>query len=186
MSLVHWQPLRELDTLRQQMNRLFDEWMHGDRDFPLFPKELKGNWEPAVELKETDTDIILKAAIPGVEAKDLDIQVSQDVVSLAGEHKEEKSSEEGGYLRSELSYGRFQRIVPLPVSVKNDRVQSEFKNGVLTLTLPKVDSASRHVVKVDLTTQEKAREVMAEERQHAEHLKETMRTRATAELQTPS
>jgi HSP20 family protein len=186
MSLVRWKPLKELDNLRHQMNRLFDEWMHGDSELNILSKEFKATWGPAIELKETETDIIVKAEIPGVEAKDLDIQVSQDVVYLAGEHKEEKRSEEKGYFRSELHYGQFQRTIPLPVPIKNDLVKSEFKNGVLTLTLPKIESASRNVVKVDLTTQQKAREVMTEERQREERLKETMRARATEELQTPS
>ncbi|NJO74900.1 MAG: Hsp20/alpha crystallin family protein [Leptolyngbyaceae cyanobacterium RM1_406_9] len=186
MSLIHWQPLKELDTLRHQMNRLFDELTHGEREIDQFPKLENALWGPAIELKETDTDLILKAVVPGIEAKDLDVHVSENAVSIAGEHREEKRTEEKGYFRSELQYGQFQRTVPLPVSVKHDQVQSEFKDGVLTLTLPKAESTRQNVTKIDLTTQEKARESVAQQRQHEEHLQETMRTRAAAEMKTPS
>ncbi len=181
MSLIRWQPLRELDTLRQQMDRLLDELMHGERSESLLPK-LNANWTPAIELKETDTDIILKAEIPGIEAKDLNVEVSPDAVSIAGEYQQEKHDEGKGIVRSEFRYGQFQRIIPLPISIKNEQVKAEFKNGVLTLTLPKVEAAKRNVVKIDLTTQETAREAMAKERQHEKHLQDTMHTRAAAEV----
>ncbi len=186
MSLIRWQPLKELDTLRHQMNHLFDELMHSDREFAQFPKLENALWAPAIELTETDTELILKAMVPGIEAKELDVHVSENAVSIAGEHREERRTEERGCFRSELQYGQFQRTVPLPVSVKHEQVKSEFKNGVLTLTLPKTESTRQSVTKIDLTTQEKARESVAHHRQHEEHLQETMRTRAAAELKTPS
>ncbi len=186
MSLIRWQPLKELDTLRHQMNHLFDELMHSDRELGQFPKLENAMWAPAIELKETDTELVVKAVIPGVEAKALDVQVSENAVSIAGEHREEKRTEEKGYFRSELQYGQFQRIVPLPVSVKHDQVRSEFKDGLLTLTLPKAESSPQKVTKVDLTMQEKARESVAQQHRHDEHLQETMRTRAAAEIETPS
>lgn len=186
MSLIRWQPLKELDTLRHQMNHLFDELVRSDREFPEFPKLDNALWAPAIELKETDTNLILKAVVPGIEAKDLDVQVSEHAVSIAGEHRQEKHTEEKGYFRSELQYGQFQRTVPLPASVRHDQVQSEFKDGVLTLTLPKAEPTRQNVTKINLTTQEKARESVVQQRQHEEHLQETMRARAAAELETPS
>lgn len=186
MSLIRWQPLKELDTLRHQMNHLFDELMHSDREFTQFPKLETALWAPAIELKETETSFILKAAVPGIEAKDLDIRVSENAVSIAGEHREEKHTEQKGYFRSELQYGQFQRTVPLPISIKHDQVQSEFKDGVLTLTLPKAEPTRQSVTKIDLTTSEKARESVVQQRQHEEHLQETMHTRAAAEMETPS
>lgn len=185
MSLIHWQQLKELDTLRHQMNRLFDELMRTDRELTQFPESGNVLWAPAIELKETETDLVLKAIVPGIEAKDLDVQVSETGVSIAGEHREEKHTEKKGYFRSELQYGQFQRTIPLPVSVKHDQVQSEFKDGVLILTLPKAEPTRRSVTKINLTTQEKARELVAQQRQHEEHLQETMRTRAAAEMETP-
>ncbi|TBR58165.1 Hsp20/alpha crystallin family protein [Mastigocladus laminosus UU774] len=183
MSIIRWQPFREIDTIRQQINHLLDEWMHGQEHENLFPK-LNTTWTPAIELKETETDMILKAEIPGMEAKDLDVEVSTDVVAIAGEYQQEKQEQDKGFLKTEFRYGQFQRIVPLPVPVKNDQVKAEFKNGVLTLTLPKVEAAKRNVVKIDLTVQEAAREAMTKERQHQEHLQDTMHTRAAAEVGT--
>lgn len=184
MSLMRWQPLKELETLRHQMNHLFDELMHGEREFAQFPKLGNALWAPAIELKETDTDLILKAVIPGIDAKELDIHVSENAVSIAGEHREEKHTEKKGYFRSELQYGQFQRTVPLPVSVKHEQVQAEFENGVLTLTLPKAESSSENVTKVDLTMQEKARGAATEQRQHDEQQEEKVHTRAAADIKT--
>lgn len=182
MSLIPWEPFRELDTLRQQMNLLFDEWMHDERATSLLPK-LNMNSTPTIELKETDTDILLKAEIPGVEAKDLDVEVSPNAVLIAGEYQQEKRDQDKGFIRSEFRYGRFQRVVPLPVPIQNDRVKAELNNGILTLTLPKVETAKRNVVKVDINVQEAAREAMAKERQHQEHLQHTMHTRTLEELE---
>jgi HSP20 family protein len=178
MSLVRWQPLKELDTLRHQMDHLFDELLHSDREFGQFPKLEDAIWAPAIELKETDTELILKAVVPGVEAKDLDVQVSENAVSITGEHREEKRTEEKGCFRSEVQYGQFQRVVPLPVSVHHDQVQSEFKDGVLTLTLPKAESSTPRVTKVDLTMQEKAREAVTEQRQYDKQSEEKVHARA--------
>lgn len=186
MSLIRWQPLKELDTLRRQMNHLFDELLHGDREFSSFPKLENMLWAPAIELKETDKALILKATVPGIEAKELDVQVSETAVLITGEHREESRTEEKGYFHSELQYGQFHRTVPLPVCVKHDQVQAEFKNGVLTLTLPKAELAHQSVTKVDLATAEKARESVAQQRQHDQHLQETMRTRAAVEPQAPA
>jgi HSP20 family protein len=182
MSLIHWQPLRELHTLRQQMNRLFDEWMHGDRPGDLLPK-VNIAWTPAIELKETDTDMILKAEIPGIEAKDLNVEVSTDAVLITGEYQQEKREQDKSFIRSEFRYGQFQRIVPLPVPIQNDRVKAEFKNGVLTLTLPKVEAAKRNVVKLDFSSEQAARQAMTKERQHEEHLQKTMHARTLEELE---
>jgi HSP20 family protein len=152
MSLVRWQPIKELESFRQQMDRLFDDWITPTR-FPLLSNGEDVIWAPAIELNETDTDITLKAQIPGLDAKDLNVEVGEDAVLIAGEHQQEKQTEEQGIFRSEFQYGRFERSVPLPVSVKTDQVKSEFKNGVLTLTLPKAEAAHRKVVKLDLTKQ---------------------------------
>ncbi|MBW4670044.1 MAG: Hsp20/alpha crystallin family protein [Cyanomargarita calcarea GSE-NOS-MK-12-04C] len=184
MSLIPWQPLKELDTLRQQMNHLFDEFTHGTGTYSLFRKLGNVTNLPAIELKETDNDLILQAQVPGMEAKDLDIQVSENTVSIVGEYKEEKTGESQGVFHSEFSYGEFKRIVPLPVNIKQEQVKAKFKDGVITLTLPKADTIKRNAVKVDLTVQEQAREAMTKERLHIEHIRETMHQRAAEELDT--
>ncbi|MGA7953658.1 MAG: Hsp20/alpha crystallin family protein, partial [Gloeobacterales cyanobacterium] len=102
---------------------------------------------------------------------------------ITGEHREEKKEEEKGLFRSEFRYGRFERLVPLPSAVKNDQVKSEFKNGLLTLTMPKLPKADRKVVKVNLT--EEAREIATEGRQYQEHLQDTMTSRLAEEKEAP-
>lgn len=186
MTIMRWQPWREMETLRKQMDRLFDEWltsdswMERDSSLSLLPKRENALWAPAIEMHETDNEVVLKAQLPGVKPEDLDIQVTEDAVSIAGEHREEARSEEKGIVRSEFRYGHFQRVIPLPVSIRNHEVKSEFKDGVLTLMLPKSQESRSRVVKVNLG--EAARESMTEARQHQEHLQDTMRSRTAAEM----
>jgi HSP20 family protein len=151
MSLVRWQPMKELESLRRQMDRLFDEWIIPERDFPLLTSSGDRTWVPIIEVKETEADIILKAEIPGMEAKDLNVEVGEDSVLISGERQQEEQTEESGIRRSEFRYGRFERTVRLPVSVKNNKVKSEFQKGVLTLNLPKSEESRRKVVKLELT-----------------------------------
>ncbi len=151
MSIIRWQPWQEMDNLRRQMDRLLDDFMHSSHsssEIFLLPKATEATWAPAIELKESNSEILLKAQIPGIEAKDLDIQVMQDAVLITGEKQEEAKTEEKGLFRSEFRYGQFQRLVPLPASINNEQVKSEFKNGVLTLTLPKLAETAPKAVKV--------------------------------------
>ncbi len=152
MSLSKWHPFQELSTIRQQMDRLFEDMLSiNDRD-GLGLHSMGGMWTPAVELKETDKELVLKAEIPGIDAKDLDIEVGEDRVTISGEHKEEKRTEEKdkNYFRSEFHYGEFQRVIPLPMPIKTDGIKSEFKHGILTITMPKAEETPKKVVKVNL------------------------------------
>lgn len=147
MSLVRWQPWQEMETLRRQLDQLFDDLAPISRtNFPIERKV----WSPAIELKTTDADVILRAELPGIDAKDLDVQVAREAVVIAGEYRTETKTEENKVFRSEFRYGNFRRVVPLPVEVQNDKVQAEFKDGILTLTLPKVEADRHKVVKINL------------------------------------
>jgi HSP20 family protein len=145
MTLVRWAPLSDIEGLHREFNRLFEG---------LTPNQNRGYddlaFMPAAELKETPEAIHLKLELPGLNAKDLDIQVSAKSVSVSGERKSQSESEENGVTRSEFRYGRFQRIVPLPVRVVNDHTQAEYKDGVLTLTLPKAEGEKQKTFKVEL------------------------------------
>jgi HSP20 family protein len=195
MSLIHWHPLKELDNLRRQMNSLFDEVMHRNRlssnteferwsGFNLLSDPSDLSWSPAIDFKETEQELILKVELPGIEAKDVDIQVSDTLISIAGERKEEKHHKEKGGYWAELSYGQFQRIVPLPMAIDKNNVKADLKNGLLTLHLPKSQSAIANTVKVDLV-ESQARKAMVEQRQHQQHQQETMQARAMEELTEP-
>lgn len=145
MALVRWAPLSEIEGLHREVNRLFDR---------LTPAQQRGfddlAFMPAAELKEASEAIHLKLEVPGLDAKDLDIQVSAKSVSISGERKSQIESEENGVTRSEFRYGRFQRIVPLPARVVNDQTQAEYKDGILTLTLPKAEGDKQKTFKVEL------------------------------------
>ena len=144
MSLVRFSPFSEFEALRRQMDRVFEDFTGLGRytDDTI--------WQPEVELRDNGEDLTLRIALPGIEKKDLDISVSRDAVTISGEHRYEKKTEEKGYYHSEFRYGKFERVINLPVAVQNDKVEAEFKNGILNLTLPKIEEAKNRVVKIDL------------------------------------
>ena len=149
MTLVRFQPFTEIDILHRQMDRLFDEVFDGISDREV------SQTAPAIELKDTEEALVLNVQLPGIETKDLDIRVTRDTVSLKGERRREKKESDRGIYRSEFRYGEFKRVVKLPVPVQNDRISADYKDGILTLTLPKVEEAVNRVVKVSLKTEEK-------------------------------
>ncbi|NJP08193.1 MAG: Hsp20/alpha crystallin family protein [Leptolyngbyaceae cyanobacterium RU_5_1] len=152
MTLIRWQPWQEIDVLRRQFDELFDELTPISRGISrgAVAKPNGVAWTPAIEIKSTDTDITLRVELPGIEAKNLDVQVSHDTVSIAGEYKSETRTEDQQIFRSEFRYGSFQRVISLPTPVQNDQVNAEFKDGILTLTMPKVEAERPKVVKVNL------------------------------------
>ncbi|MDF5710475.1 MAG: Hsp20/alpha crystallin family protein [Nostoc sp. S4] len=141
-----WEPFREIDTLQRQMNRLFDRLIPDDGG------ERTGlTFIPAAEIEETDDAIKLRLEVPGLESKDINIEATPESISITGERRTETRTEENGVTRSEFRYGKFHRVIPLPSQVKNDKVQAEYKNGVLHLTLPKAESEKRRAVKVNIS-----------------------------------
>lgn len=152
MTLSKWQPFQELSTIRQQMDRLFENMLDLNDQNWMGLHSIGGMWTPAVEIQETDKELVLKAEIPGIDAKDLEVEVGEERVTISGEHKEEKTIEnkDKNYFHSELHYGQFHRVVPLPMSIQTDKIKSDFKHGILTLTMPKVEDTQKKVVKVNL------------------------------------
>ncbi|MGQ9871723.1 Hsp20/alpha crystallin family protein [Leptodesmis sp.] len=145
MALVRWEPFREIETLQRQMNRLFDDLLPVTR-------EMRDGFTfiPPAEIEETADAIHLKLEIPGMDAKDLNVEVSADAVSISGERKSETKTEEKGVIRTEFRYGKFERVIPLSTRIQNNKVQAEYKDGILTLTLPKAEEEKSKVVKVNL------------------------------------
>ncbi|MBW4499367.1 MAG: Hsp20/alpha crystallin family protein [Scytonema hyalinum WJT4-NPBG1] len=144
MALIRWQPFQEIESLQQEMNRLFDNLTttNGERFSKAFV--------PAAEMHETPDAIHLKLEVPGMEASDIDVQVSAEAVSISGERKEQAKTEDKGIKRTEFRYGSFRRVIPLPARVQNTNVQAEYKNGILNLTLPKAEQEKNKVVKVNI------------------------------------
>ncbi|MGB9777007.1 MAG: Hsp20/alpha crystallin family protein [Anaerolineae bacterium] len=140
--LMRWEPFRELVSLREAMNRLFEESFV--RPWGAFPR-----WEgPAVDMYETDTAVVVKAAMPGVDPKDVEINVTGDTLTIRGEVKKEEEVKEEKYLRRERYYGSFCRSFLLPTQVVADDAEAVFENGVLTLTLPKAEEVKPKTIKV--------------------------------------
>ena len=146
MALVRWQPFREIESLHSVMNRMFDGMMPTGNG--SFNGEI--SFMPPAEMNETPEAIHLKLEVPGLEASDLDIQVTSEAVSVKGERKSESKTEENGVTRSEFRYGSFRRVIPLPTKIQNDKVEAEYKDGILNLTLPKTEAEKNKVVKVNL------------------------------------
>jgi len=146
MALVRWQPFGEIETLQNEMNRLFNSVVPTGK----FNYEMGSSFAPAAELEETQDAVLLKLEVPGLEAKDLDVEVTAEAVSIKGERREETKTEEKGVTRSEFRYGSFQRVIPLPTRVQNDKVEAEYKNGILHLNLPKAEEEKNKVVKLNL------------------------------------
>lgn len=146
MSLLRWQPWSELDTMRRQLDQAFDELTH-DAVFKSVNAVVQ---VPAIELRSTDSEFILKAELPGIRAKDLDIEVTRKAVSLKGEYRQESTDEHQQIHRTELRYGRFQRVIPLPSEVHNTEAKAHFQDGVLTLTLPKLKATEPAAFKVTI------------------------------------
>jgi HSP20 family protein len=105
---------------------------------------------PAAELKETEDAIHLKLELPGIQAQDLDLQVTENAVYLSGERKSETQSEDKGVIKSEFQYGKFQRVIPLSARIENTNVTADYKDGILNLTLPKAQEEKNKVVRVNL------------------------------------
>jgi len=143
--LARYNPWQEFNSLQGRMNRLFDEALS-----PLTDLERGNARFPAAELHETADAIHLKLEVPGIEAKDLDVQVTENAVAISGERKSEKKTEENGRTVTEFHYGKFQRVIPLSARVENTNVTAEYKDGILNLTLPKTTQEKNKVVKVNL------------------------------------
>ena len=144
MSLIRWQPFTEIDSLQKEMNSLFDSLV------PTATDKLSSGFAPAAEMSETSEAVQLKLEIPGMDAKDIDIQVAAESIAISGERKSQTETESNGMTRSEFRYGSFHRVIPLPARVKNTEANAEYKDGILKLTLPKADQEKNKVVKVNL------------------------------------
>lgn len=149
MALVRWDPLKDLISLQERMNRLFDEALtrttKGDEETLS-----RGIWSPAVDIYETEDDIVLKAELPGISKDDVTVEVKDNILVLKGERKFEKDVKEENYHRMERAYGAFQRSFTLPNIVEKDKVKARYKDGVLEITLPKASESKPKQIKVEV------------------------------------
>jgi HSP20 family protein len=145
MDLVQWRPFREVARLRNEMDRLWDDYFGPGRR-ALQP--LEEAWLPAVDVAESPDKITVKAEIPGMEAKDIEISMVGDTLTIKGEKKAEREQKEENFHLVERSYGSFSRAMKLPATVEADKVEATYKNGVLTVVLPKKEEVKPKAIEI--------------------------------------
>ncbi len=139
MAITRWDPFSEMMSLRQAMDRLFEEsWV---RPWGTMRGVDTGVGTLPLDLHETADDLVVTASLPGVKPEDIDVTVQGDILRIQGKMKQDQEIKEDQYHRRERRFGRFYREIALPVSVKADAVQARLENGVLTLHLPKAEEA---------------------------------------------
>ena len=151
MAIVRWEPFRDLVGLQERMNRLFhDSYRGASRETGEDDWALGGSWAPAVDIFEHEGNIVLKAELPGVDSKDVDILVENNVLTLRGERKFDNEVKRESYHRVERSYGAFSRSFTLPTVVDTDKIKAEFNEGVLRVTLPKREEAKPKQISISV------------------------------------
>lgn len=142
MSLMRWHPHGELRTIRDRIDDLFQDFGFG---------ELAGTWsgwEPRVDLSETENEFIVRAEVPGMEEKDIEVSVHGDALTLKGERSQATEQQGERFYRSERSYGKFLRTIPLPDAVDSENVTASYSKGVLEVRLPKPEAKKARQIKV--------------------------------------
>ena len=147
MSLVHWEPARELSSLQSEMNRLFNTFFDTPGD--AGGAGSAGNrWIPAMDLVEEDEHFVLSADLPGIDPDDVTVEVDNGVLSISGERRQESSSKSKGFYRLERATGGFRRTVTLPADIDAGAIEARFDKGVLELRIPKPEQPEPHRVRI--------------------------------------
>src|SRR3954454_16674875 len=131
MALIRWEPSREVDTLQTEVNRVFDAF------FGSGPGTRVRRWVPAMDLVETDDQLVLRADLPGLTRDDVELEVKDGVLTVSGERKAEHEEKSEGYYRVERAFGRFSRSLTVPDGVDAESITADFKDGVLEVRIPK-------------------------------------------------
>jgi HSP20 family protein len=149
MSITRFDPFRELAHMQDRINRIFGDVYRGEGDHDAVLN--RGDWLPPVDIFENDNhEIVLTAEIPGVRKEDLDIRVENNTLTIRGERKREQETTKENYHRVERLYGTFTRSFSLPSTVDNEKVNAEFKDGVLKVTLPAREEAKPRQIQVQV------------------------------------
>ena len=147
MAIVRYNPLKELRTMQEQMNRLLNlSWNHD-----ISGEDMKeGIWQPAVDIYETAESIIIKAELPDVDQKDIDVRIEDNTLSLKGERKHEGEVKKENYHRIERYFGSFQRSFSLPATIDQQQVTAVCERGILTITLPKKEDTKPKQINIEV------------------------------------
>jgi len=139
MALIRWEPVRELGTIQNEMNRLFNTFFESPAGVGNGPQALR-RWIPAMDLVETNEDFVLRADLPGLSEKDVNIELEDNVLTVSGERKSEHEERKEGYYRVERASGSFSRSLTLPEGVDPESVKASFDRGVLEIRIPKPEA----------------------------------------------
>ncbi|HMK23041.1 MAG TPA: Hsp20/alpha crystallin family protein [Terriglobales bacterium] len=156
-SLVRWQPFQEVNLLQRQMNRMLDNLFSRTTSLLPFEESLSG-WEfgPPVDIYEDDQRLTFKVEVPGIDEKDINVEVENNVLTVHGERKMEKDIKEENFRRMERHYGAFSRSFTLPSTVDAEKIEANYTQGVLAIRMPKRAEARAKQVKVNVTKALKA------------------------------
>jgi HSP20 family protein len=147
MAIVRWRPFRDMVSIQDEMNKLFDDFLGR----PLMRTEWsEGVWNPSVDISETKDNVIIKAEMPGLNKEDVKISMQDNMLTLTGEKKQEKEEKETNYHRIERSYGAFSRSFSIPTSVKSDKIRATYKDGILSITLPKTEEVKPKEIPISI------------------------------------
>jgi HSP20 family protein len=148
MALIRWEPVRELNTIQSEMNRLFNTYF--DAPAPANGGRAARRWIPAMDLVETDNEFVLRADLPGVDESDVKIELEDRVLTISGERKAEHEERKEGYYRVERSSGSFTRTLTLPEGVDPASIKASFDKGVLEVRIPKPEEKKPHRVSISV------------------------------------
>ncbi|MEW6675063.1 MAG: Hsp20/alpha crystallin family protein [Nitrospirota bacterium] len=152
MSIVKWSPFKELESMRRDMERLFEEFFEpAPRRRRLWPRFEPGVVVPNVDMYDRKNEIVVKAELPGVEKENIDLKITENNLTIKGEVKKEEEIKEEDYYSREMSYGSFTRTIALPSEVDSSKAKATFKNGILEITLPKKEEAKPKEIKVEVS-----------------------------------
>ena len=146
-TIARWEPFRGAASLQDQVNRLFSDVLERKSEESSLTA-----WAPSVDIYETEHELVVKADLPAVDPKDLDIRVENNILTIRGERKFEKNVNEENYLRMERAYGSFARSFTLANTVNSEAIKADYQNGVLTLSIPKREEAKPKQIKVNVST----------------------------------
>jgi len=149
MALVRWEPFQDLLAIQERMNRLFDETFQRTRSRENEDISA-GLWSPPVDIYETEKEIVLKAELPEIDQKDIDIKVEDNTLTIKGERKFEQETKKENYHRIERAYGKFSRSFSLPNTIDQEKIKASYKNGILELVMPKKEESKPKQISVEL------------------------------------
>lgn len=147
MAIIRWRPLGEVDSFRREMDRMFEDFFGKEPN----AGESSLSWYPSVDIKETKDEFVLMAEVPGMSKDDIKINISENTLTIKGEKKEEKKEDDHNYHRVERRYGTFQRSFTLPTQIKGDKVKAAYKDGVLTITMPKKEEVKPKEIPISVS-----------------------------------